>query len=208
MKHPLSGSCNPDKKPALTLRLAVLADAEAISRIYAPYVKDTVVSFEYDPPSADEIARRMAAMFCDYPYLVCQMEGRIVGYAYAHRLFERAAYGWNTELSVYVDQPCRGMGVGRTLMQALLKLLQMQGVASAFSAISVPNPASEGLHMALGFQKCGHFPGAGFKLGAWHDSCWYALQLTPLAVPPAPVTPFCQLDKDAVEAVLEQAVQK
>lgn len=207
MKHPLSGSCNPGEKPALTLRPAALDDAEAISRIYGPYVKDTVVSFEYDPPSPEEIARRMASIFQEYPYLVCQMEGRIVGYAYAHRLFERAAYGWNTELSVYVEQSCRGMGVGRTLMQALLKLLQMQGVASAFSAISVPNPASEGLHVAMGFQKCGHFPGAGYKLGAWHDSCWYARKLNTLAVPPEPVTPFCQLDKDMVEAVLQQAVQ-
>ena len=190
-------------EPRCTLRRATRTDAEALGRIYAPYVKNTTVTFEYDPPTAEEFAARIADVCGEYPYLVCERDGEPLGYAYGHRLFARAAYAWNAELSVYVREDCRGMGIGPALCRAVIALLQMQGVLCVYGVIAAPNEASERLHRALGFQKCAEFANAGFKHGSWHNTLWYQKTLGAPAVPPAPIVPFAQLPQEAVEAVLE-----
>ena len=187
-----------------TLRLAALSDADALSRIYAPYVSETSISFEYEPPTAEAFAQRIAEIYQEYPYLVCEYDGVIAGYAYAHRLFARAAYAWNAELSVYVRQDCRGGGVGRALCRAVIELARMQGVLRIYSNITVPNEPSERLHAALGFRLNSELEGAGYKLGGWHNTRLYGKALGELAVPPAPVIPFAQLPKESVAAVLTQ----
>ena len=190
------------KPEGLALRLATLEDAAALSELYAPYVRSSAISFEYEPPSKAAFAARIAEINQTYPYLVCVDGTRIAGYAYAHSLFLREAYGWNAELSIYVDPACHGRGVGRTLYRALLTLLRLQGVQRAYAVIALPNEPSEAFHRAMGFTLRARFPNAGYKLGAWHDTVWYERVLGVHEIPVAPVTPFHMLERAVVRSVL------
>lgn len=155
-----------------TVRLATEADAAGILAVYAPYIRDTAVTFETETPSLDAFRCRMASIIGDYPYLVVEEDGSIVGFAYAHRLGERAAYAWNAELSIYFAPGCTSRGWGSVLFWALIDLLALQGVRNAYSLITVPNEASLALHEKLGFTLMGVQKEAGYKLGAWHDVAW------------------------------------
>ena len=125
-----------------TVRLATEADAAGILAVYAPYIRNTAVTFETETPSLDAFRCRMASIIGDYPYLVVEEDGSIVGFAYAHRLGERAAYAWNAELSIYFAPGCTSRGWGSVLFWALIDLLALQGVRNAYSLITVPNEAS------------------------------------------------------------------
>ena len=155
------------------MRPATVADAPAIAAIYAPYVRDTAVSFELEPPDAAETARRIAKISATYPYLVyCGPDDRVAGYCYASRHSERAAYRWDVDTSVYVDPPFCGRGVGTALYTRLFELLERQGFRRAYAGITVPNAASEALHRKFGFQPIGTFRATGYKLGQWRDVLW------------------------------------
>jgi len=160
------------------VRPASAADAAAIAQIYAPYVRDTVISFEEVPPSADEMAARMADVVRTHPYLVFEAAGEVLGYAYAGPHASRAAYRWSADVSVYVAARAHRHGVGRELYTVLLDLLRQQGFHAAFAGVTLPNAGSVGLHEALGFSPIGGFPEAGFKHGAWHDVGWWRLALS------------------------------
>lgn len=116
------------------VRIAARGDAEAMRAVYAPYV-ETPVTFDTVAPSRAEFAARMADAMVDYPCLVLEQDGRVIGFAYAHAQASRAAYRWNAELSVYLEQGATGGGRGRTLYDALLKLLRAQGVKSAYGLV-------------------------------------------------------------------------
>ena len=135
----------------LCLQVAGDGDIFPMLAIYAPYVRDTAITFEYEVPTAAEFGARLHHVLPEYPWLVCRAPGQVLGYAYAHRHMERAAYGWNVECSVYVLGSARGRGVGRALYGALLELLRLQGVVNAYGCIAVPNEASEALHRTTGF---------------------------------------------------------
>lgn len=185
------------------LRPAGEADIFPMLAIYAPYVRDTAITFEYTVPTAAEFGARLRRVLPDHPWLVCHGPGRMLGYAYAHRHMERAAYAWNVECSVYVLDSARGRGVGTALYGALLELLALQGVVNAYGCIAVPNAASEALHRAAGFRLLGHFPASGWKQGRWHDIVWYGKRLQEDgAGAPAPLRPFGSLDGRVVVAVL------
>ena len=190
----------------VTLRLGGTGDFAAILEIYAPYVNETAITFETSVPSLDDFSARLAGFADTYPLIVAVRDETVAGYAYAHRIGERAAYAWNAELSVYLDSAFRGAGLGRTLCTALLSLLAAQGVRNAFSLITVPNDASIGLHEALGFSPMGIQRQAGFKCGAWHDVAWYQKQIGSFAGAPQPVIPLPALDASLVEAILRGEV--
>ena len=126
------------------LQVAGDGDIFPMLAIYAPYVRDTAITFEYEVPTAAEFGARLHHVLPEYPWLVCRAPGQVLGYAYAHRHMERAAYGWNVECSVYVLGSARGRGVGRALYGALLALLRLQGVVNAYGCIAVPNEPSAG----------------------------------------------------------------
>lgn len=174
----------------MAIRLATPDDGAAVAAIYAPVVRDTVISFEVDPPSVAEMAARIAATLPHYPYLVAEEAGRVVGYAYAGAHRARAAYGWSVEPSVYVAAGAQGRGVGRALYMPLFAILRAQGFASAYAGATLPNDASLGLHRAMGFEDVGVFRQVGFKHGRWHDVWWGALDLLPDrgTVPVAPLS--------------------
>jgi L-amino acid N-acyltransferase YncA len=170
------------------IRLATEADAPAVAAIYAPAVTASAASFELEPPDAGEMARRMAGTQRRTPWLVCERAGAVVGYAYAGRHRDRPAYRWSVEVSAYVDPGARGIAVGRALYTSLFAVLRLQGFRSAFAGITLPNPPSQALHRAVGFERVGVFPRIGYKHGAWHDVEWLALALLPHAAePPEPV---------------------
>jgi phosphinothricin acetyltransferase len=163
------------------IREATKADAEAIAAIYAPLVTDTVVSFEEEPPSAAEIAKRIAA---SHLCLVAEEAGDVVGYAYAARFHSRAAYRWSTEASIYLAPEARGRGIGKKLVTELLDRLRQMGFVNVFGGATVPNPASERLLESFGFKKIAHQEHVGFKFDAWHDVSWRQLTLREPTVPP------------------------
>jgi len=189
---------------ALIVRLASDADAEAIAGIYAPYVRDTAISFETEPPSVDEMRGRVRAVLTWAPWLVCERDGRVVGYAYAARFHARAAYQWTVEVTVYVDSAVHRSGVGRALYGMLLDALRLQGFRTAVGIIALPNAPSVALHERLGFRNVGVALETGFKHGCWHDIGWWQLELQRFADPPAPPRPLPVVVGTEPSAVLER----
>lgn len=172
---------------SMCVRYARPEDAGAILNIYAPYVKDTAVTFEYDVPEAEAFAERIRNISNVYPYLVCEAEGGVVAYAYASKHMERAAYGWDVQTSIYAAPGVQGQGLGRRLYGVLLALLRVQGCRNAYAVITVPNAQSVEFHAALGFSMIGVFRRTGYKLGRWHDVAWMEQGLGSYDTPPAPL---------------------
>ena len=166
-------------------------DAEACAAIYAPSVEDSVISFEERAPDAAEIAARIATISATHPWLVAEAGGEVVGYAYACRHRERAAYRWAADVSVYIAAGQRGQGHGRSLYEALFERLRAQRFQVACAGITLPNEASVGLHERLGFVAVGIMRRIGWKQGAWRDVGWWHLELVPAAAdpPPEPLPP-------------------
>jgi phosphinothricin acetyltransferase len=152
-------------------------DAAACAAIYAPYVRETVISFEDVPPSADELAQRIETITQTHPWLVAEDENQLIGFAYGSCHRERAAYRWAADVAVYVTPGRQRAGVGRALYQTLFGRLAQQGYRIACAGIALPNAASVGLHEALGFQPVGVYRQIGWKLGGWHDVGWWQLEL-------------------------------
>lgn len=170
-----------------TIRLATLDDAEEVQAIYAPYCY-TPISFELEPPSVEEMRGRLAKVLGQYPWLVCADGDEVLGYAYAMQHRERAAYRWSVDTSIYVRQGRQRRGVGRGLYTSLLAVLPLQGYVNAYAGATLPNPASVGLHEAIGFDPVGVYQHVGFKYGTWHDVAWFQRDLQPeLDEPPPPM---------------------
>ncbi len=170
----------------MLIRIAVAADAGSIQEIYGPVVRDTVISFEQEPPSVEEMRRRIADTLARLPWLVCDRQGRIVGYAYATPHRARAAYQWSVDTSVYIHPQWRRRGIGRALYASLFEILRLQGYYNAYAGIALPNPGSVGLHEAVGFRPVGVYREVGYKHGAWHDVGWWHQALRPKPAAPAP----------------------
>jgi L-amino acid N-acyltransferase YncA len=172
-----------------TIRLATRDDAEQVQAIYAPYCY-TPISFETEPPSVEEMRGRLTKVLCQYPWLVCEDGGEVLGYTYAMQHRERAAYRWSVDTTVYVRQGQQRRGVGRALYTSLLAVLPLQGYVNAYAGVTLPNPASVGLHEAVGFQPVGVYRQVGFKCGSWHDVAWFQRPLQPRPAEPSPPTPL------------------
>jgi len=167
------------------IRLATTADAPGAQAIYAPVVRETAISFELEPPTVEEMRRRIVKTLERWPWLVCERHGEVLGYVYAGPHRTRPAYQWSVDVSVYVHASARRSGVGRALYRSLLSLLTLQGFCQAYAGITLPNPASVGLHESLGFTPVRVYRGVGYKLGAWHDVGWWQLTLQAHVSPPA-----------------------
>ena len=159
------------------LRFVTPADADAIATIYAPYVTETPISFETAPPTPDDMRRRIEHYTATHPWLVYEVAGHVVGYAYATRHHERAAYDWSCEVSVYVERTLHRRGIGRALYAALLEALRRLGYYNALAGVTEPNPASIGLHEAMGFRRAGVNRNVGYKDGRWWDVAYLEMSL-------------------------------
>jgi phosphinothricin acetyltransferase len=169
----------------MSVRVASPADADAIAAIYAPYVLETAISFEETPPSAGEMAQRIAAALPTHPFLVFDDGGAVLGYAYASTHQPREAYRWSANVSAYVTGGAHRRGVGRALYAELFERLRLHGFHSLFAGITLPNAKSVGLHEAMGFVHLGTYREVGFKLGRWHDVSWWRLGLRTPGEPPS-----------------------
>lgn len=163
----------------ITIRTAVQQDAKVLLEIYAPYVKKTAITFEYDVPSVEEFARRISKVLQKYPYLVAEVNGEPVGYAYAGPFKERAAYDWAVETTVYVREDMKKSGIGRALYTALEEALAAQGILNLNACIAFPENEDEYLtrdsvkfHERMGFETAGRFHKCGCKFGRWYDMVW------------------------------------
>jgi L-amino acid N-acyltransferase YncA len=154
------------------IRDATAADAAACTAIYAPYVLQTSVSFEVEPPTPDQMAARIADASAKHAWLVLEVDDRVVGYAYAHPFAERAAYRWACQVSIYLERERHRSGGGRLLYEGLLARLADRGYRRAMAGMTMPNEASAGFHQALGFEPVGVYRRVGWKNGAWHDVAW------------------------------------
>lgn len=162
------------------IRVARVEDAEALAAIYAPYVDHTAITFEYEPPTAEEFAKRMRSTLEFYPYLVAERNGEPIGYAYAGTFKGRPAYDWAVETSIYVAEGHEHEGIGRALHDALEQALAAQGILNMYACIAVPDGEddetltrnSEQFHAHLGYRLVGEFYRCGFKGGRWYNMVW------------------------------------
>lgn len=156
----------------IEIRVATAKDASALVAIYAPYVTETTITFDYEVPSEKDFAERIQETLHTYPYYIAEENGEILGYAYAHAYKDRAAYDWSVEVSVYVDREKRGNGAGKLLYQALEETLSKQNVAILTACITSGNEGSVKFHEKLGYQEVANFPKIGYKFEQWHDVIW------------------------------------
>lgn len=156
----------------LKIRPVTLKDAPELVRIYAPYVEKTAITFEYQIPTIEEFEGRIEKILQRFPYLVAEEDGQVLAYAYGSTYYDRSAYDWAVEVSVYVDQDHRGQGLGSRLYEALEMELEARGYLRFLACIALPNPASIALHEKRGYVKVAHFPKIGYKFDQWHDIVW------------------------------------
>ena len=175
---------------AAIVRIASADDAPGMLRIYGPVVLETPISFETEVPAEAAFRDRIENSAACTPWLVCEVDGRIAGYAYAGRYREREAYQWTVESTVYVHEDFRRGGIGGALYRNLLNCLRAQGYLTVLAAIALPNPASVRLHERMGFSASGVYRDVGYKLGRWHDVGWWELKLGDAPSRPEPPRPL------------------
>jgi len=169
-----------------TIRLAEESDGERIHEIYAPYVRDSAISFEETPPPVAEIERRITETIEQYPWLVCEHDERVVGYAYTSQHRSRHAYQWSVDCSVYVDAEYHRRGIARGLYESLFAICRLQGFYNAYAGTTIPNPQSVGFHESMGFESVGTYENVGYSNGGWYDVGWFALSLAEHSPDPEP----------------------
>ena len=177
----------------MLIRVATPDDAADIAAIYAPIVRDTVISFETEASDAAEMAGRIQVTLQTHPWLVAEEDGRVLAYAYAGPHRTRAAYQWSCDVTVYAAEAARRRGLGRQLYTRLFEILARQGLHLAYAGITLPNAASVGLHESLGFEAVGVFREVGYKHGAWRDVGWWGLTLGGPGIAPEGPIPFASL---------------
>lgn len=190
----------------MRLRLAEPSDAENILEIYKPYILNTRITFEYDVPSAEDFRKRVEKICEKYPYILCERDGRLSGYCYASRFMERAAFGWDAELSVYLREEERGKGIGRVLYCAVIEILGLMNIRNIYGLIAYPNDASERLHRELGFKLQGVLEKTGYKLGEWTDLMYFCLRLD--GDDKKEVVPICDIDSEKIGRLLAEYEKK
>ena len=187
---------------AYRIRTASADDAGALLAVYAPYVTQSCISFETEPPSLEEYRRRVADIAARFPYLVLEQDGNVVGYAYAHEFSERPAYCWSVETSIYLSPGCTGAGVGGILLGALEELLARAGFTNAEACITDDNRASIAFHEKHGYRLRAAFPQCAYKHGRWLGIVWMEKYVAEHAENPAAPR---ALSAAEAEPVLERA---
>lgn len=187
----------------IKIRTAKKADAQALLEIYAPYVKNTAITFEYDVPTLEEFEKRIETTLVRYPYLVAENDGKIVGYAYAGSFKEREAYDWAVETSIYVRSDAKDCGIGKKLYFALEEILKKQNILNVNACIAYPEKEdeyltknSEKFHKHLGYRLVGEFYKCGFKFGRWYNMIWMEKHLGEHTSNVKPVIWFSDYEKE------------
>lgn len=196
-----------------TLRLAKPDDAEKLLEIYAPFVISSDrtlsdVSFEYEVPSVEEFTERIKNISAHYPYIVCELDGRLLGYVYAHPYIQRAAYQWGAEVTIYLAPAGQGRGLGKVMYAALEALLRLQGIVVTYACITASNEHSVKMHEACGYKIVGTFNNTGFKHGHWLDMVWMEKVIADYPAQPELLKKIGELPDEVVAAILRDASAK
>ncbi len=193
----------------LRIRPARQEDVAAMLRIYAHYVRESAVTFEYSVPGTDEFSGRLVRVQRDFPWLVAEIGGSAAGYAYAAPFHTRAAYAWCAELTIYMDSDARGRGIGSALYASLERILRLQNMQLAYACVASTDKEDERLtdasrrfHERQGYRIAGCFPGCGYKFGRWYGVLWMEKRLVPPVSPPAAVIPFAHVSQQDVQKIL------
>lgn len=196
-------------KEHLSLRIASPSDAAKILEIYAPYVTNTVISFEYEVPSLEEFTERIRKTQKTYPYLVAEYQGEILGYAYTNPFVGRAAYAWAAETTIYVKENQKKKGIGKKLYHAIEEISKLQNILNLNACIGYPETEDEYLnknsvefHKHLGYRFVGEFYQCGYKFNRWYNMVWMEKIIGPHQSPQPPVIPFPDLPKVSLDKLL------
>jgi phosphinothricin acetyltransferase len=187
------------------IRLATVDDAENILAIYKPYITDTSYTFETEVPSLEVFKERINTYLQRWPWLVCEMDGKIAGYAYAAHYRERIAYQWCTESSIYVHDDFQQRGVARSLYTALFAILKMQGFRTVYAVINLPNEKSVALHERMGFTYFATYENVGYKLGSWKNVGWWQLAINDYDKAPSAPIPFSEMNQSSLPEIFAAA---
>ena len=195
----------------ITFRIAKVEDASRILEIYAYYVENTAVSYEYDVPTLAEFTERIRSTLVKYPYIVAEEDGRIIGYIYASRFAQRAAYGWAAGTSIYIDRDYHRRGIGKLLYEKLEAILKLQNITNLYAGAADPMEEedpyltrnSEHFHEAIGYKPVARYHGCGSKFNRWYNLLWMEKIINEHSVPPKEVIPFSELAEGAVQAILK-----
>ena len=180
----------------MAVRIAKVEDVPAILAIYAPYVEETAYTFEYTVPTMEEFTLRFQTITKQFPWLVWEEEGKVLGYAYACAPFERAAFAWCAEPAIYLCPEARGRGIGSALYETLEKYLKQQGYVVSYALITTSNTGSVAFHEAMGYQKTAFLPNCGFKHQGWHGIIWMEKRLNTVEMPTTMPIAFPKLVKN------------
>lgn len=181
----------------IRIRTAEPEDAAKLLEIYAPYVRETAVTYEYTVPSREEFASRIRRTMEKYPYLVAEQDGEILGYAYAGAFHPRAAYAWDAEMSIYIKKDRKRSGIGKALYETLEKILAEQNILNVYACIACPEKEDEYLtkdsirfHERMGYRIVGEFPECAYKFGRWYGMVWMEKRIGERTADPAEVKSF------------------
>ncbi|MDO5411698.1 MAG: GNAT family N-acetyltransferase [Lachnospiraceae bacterium] len=192
----------------ITVRIAEIQDAEAILEIYAPYIRNTAITFEYDVPDIAEFTERIRRTLTRYPYIVAECNGELLGYAYTGAFVGRAACDWSVETSVYIKENQRKRGIGKLLYQALEDISRLQNITNMNACIAYPDKEDEHLtknsvqfHKHIGYTWVGKFDKCGYKFNQWYHLVWVEKIIHEHTAKPLPFIPFPELEQEKLEAI-------
>lgn len=187
---------------AISIRKAAASDLPGILALYSVYIMETTHTFEYVVPSLDEFHDRFNTITEHFPWLICECDGKLAGYAYASAAFKRAAYNWDADLAVYLDSRFHRQGIATALYSCLIDLLKLQGYYNLYAVITANNTPSVNFHRTFGFTDIGVFHKSGYKFGTWIDVLWMEKSLRHHNLEPAPTVAFNQLPPHDVSRIL------
>lgn len=188
----------------ITLRLAEEKDAKAVLEIYAEYINDKTAGLEMTPPTCEEVGTRICLCQGMYPFLVAELSGEIVGYAYAIKHMEEAAFGYNAKVSMYAAKQHAGKGIGRALYEALEGILKAMGVINLYS-LTTFHPKGEYFHQGRGFMEAGRLRKAAFVHGKWRDLIYYEKSLALHEQSPQAVKQVSKLTQEELQGIYTKA---
>ena len=188
----------------IIFRLAKIDDAEKLVEIYAPYVKNTNITFEYEVPTIDEFKQRITKIMSKFPYIVACIGDEIVGYTYASTFRERQAYNWCVETSIYINEKYQGRKIGEILYTKLEAILKLQNITNLVASITYPNPQSIVFHEKFNYKKIAHFTKCGYKQNYWYDMIFMEKVINKHEALAKEIIYLPDLDKNLVEKILQK----
>lgn len=188
----------------IKFRFMKASDATVMHEIYKPYIEETAITFECKVPTVEEFSAKINKISQHFAYLVCEVNNKVVGYAYGNKLREREAYQWDAELSIYLKNEFINYGIGTKLYCCLIDILKLQNIYNVYGVITQPNIKSERLHEKLGFNKIGVFHNTGYKFDSWRDVVWYEKNIKNFDEKPSPIISINEIDIEKANKIIKE----